>query len=452
MLTTAPNTSTAYTYKSIWNIAWPLMLSGAGQTINSVMDTAFMGRIGEVEIGASAIGTMYFFTITMAVMGFCTGLQIIIARAHGEKNYAQVGAITSFGLLALLLAGIVCFGANIIFGKYLLRFIVQSDNVYEAVQQFFNYRVYGYFTLFLLLGFRAFFLGIGNTRIIGIVTGISALLNFVFNYVFVFGKFGFAPMGISGSGLATTLAELIAVAIIVVYSFNNNEFRTRFNLFTTTLPTKEVMWQTTLTAMPLMLQFFISMFSWFLFFIIIEQTGEHNLAIANLTRSVYMVTMVALIAMGSVTSTIVSNLIGQNKREEILPTLQKIVGLSLLCSVVICTVVLLFLPQLLSLFSTSQVLLNDTYNSIYIILIATLFFAVAFVYMSAVSGTGDTKASLAIEVFTLVIYLLFTYVLAIYLRQPLEIVWCNEFVYFILMGAVSYWYLLRKLKTKLLTV
>lgn len=422
------------------------MLSGAGQTLNSIMDTAFMGRIGEVEIGASAIGGMYFFTITMAVMGFCTGLQIMIARANGEGNTKQIGAMATFGVLALLVTGVVCFLFNIVFSNYLLRFIVQSDSVYTAVQQFLSYRIFGYFTLFLLLGFRSFFLGVANTRIIGVVTGITALLNFIFNYIFVFGHYGVNAMGIAGSGLATTLSEFIGVVIIVVYAFNNKALRQQFNLFTTQLPSKEVMWQIINTSLPLMLQFFISMFSWFLFFIIIEQTGEHNLAIANLTRNVYMITMVALLAMGSVTSTIVSNLIGQNKKDEILGALQKIMTLSLLSSVVICILVALCVPQVLSLFSTSEILLTDTYTSVYIILFATLFFAVAFVYMSAVSGTGDTKASLLIEVSTLVLYLSFTYVLAIRYQQPLEVVWCNEFVYFITMGVISYWYLLRKLK------
>lgn len=52
-----------YTNKQIWNVSYPIFLSLLAQNIINVTDTAFLGRVGEVELGASAMGGLYYLCV-----------------------------------------------------------------------------------------------------------------------------------------------------------------------------------------------------------------------------------------------------------------------------------------------------------------------------------------------------------------------------------------------------
>jgi Na+-driven multidrug efflux pump len=69
------------------------MLSLTAQNVVNVTDTAFLGHLGEIELGASAIGGLFYTTLYMVGFGFTIGVQILIARRHGEKNFGAIGRI-----------------------------------------------------------------------------------------------------------------------------------------------------------------------------------------------------------------------------------------------------------------------------------------------------------------------------------------------------------------------
>ncbi|MEK7720716.1 MAG: MATE family efflux transporter [Bacteroidota bacterium] len=79
--------------KEIWQISGPIMISLLAQNIVGVTDTAFLGRVGEVELGASAIGGVFYLILFMVGFGFTTGVQILVARRYGEKSYAAIGPV-----------------------------------------------------------------------------------------------------------------------------------------------------------------------------------------------------------------------------------------------------------------------------------------------------------------------------------------------------------------------
>ena len=95
-----------YTNKEIWNVSYPIFLGLLAQNIINVTDTAFLGRVGEVELGASAMGGLFYICVFTIAFGFSVGSQILIARRNGEGRYKDVGPViggahvwadTSFG-------------------------------------------------------------------------------------------------------------------------------------------------------------------------------------------------------------------------------------------------------------------------------------------------------------------------------------------------------------------
>lgn len=71
------------------------------QLIN-ITDAVFLGHVGEIELGASAIAGIYYLAVYMLGFGFSIGLQVMIARENGEQDYQETGKIFFQGLLFLM--------------------------------------------------------------------------------------------------------------------------------------------------------------------------------------------------------------------------------------------------------------------------------------------------------------------------------------------------------------
>ena len=76
-----------YTYRQIWLINFPIMMSILMEQLINITDAVFLGHVGEVELGASAIAGIYYLAVYMLGFGFSIGLQVMLARRNGEQNY-----------------------------------------------------------------------------------------------------------------------------------------------------------------------------------------------------------------------------------------------------------------------------------------------------------------------------------------------------------------------------
>ena len=91
-----------YSYRNIWRVAYPILISLVMEQMIGLTDTAFLGRVGEVELGASAIAIIYYIILFMIGFGFSIGAQIIIGRRNGEGRFKDTGKVFWNGLYFLL--------------------------------------------------------------------------------------------------------------------------------------------------------------------------------------------------------------------------------------------------------------------------------------------------------------------------------------------------------------
>ena len=221
---------TTPSHREIWQISGPIMLSLLAQNIVGVTDTAFLGRVGEVELGASAIGGVFYLILFMVGFGFTTGVQILIARRYGEKNYAEIGPIfdNSFyfiGIFSLLVTALVYF-----FGSLFLKIVLSSEPIFRASSLFLKYRVFGLFFATSALLFRSFYTGISFTKYLSISAGIMAVLNIVLDYLLIFGHGGFPKMGIQGAAISSSISEAFALLFFIWITSGNKHLK-RYHLF-----------------------------------------------------------------------------------------------------------------------------------------------------------------------------------------------------------------------------
>ena len=427
-------------YKKIWDVSWPLMLGLLAENFVGVIDTAFLGHVGELELAASAIAGTFYVILFVVGMGFGTGTQIIIARRNGEKKYDKIGGIFENSLYFIWVFSAVVIIISFLFSKKMLGFMLNSEDILNASMRYLNIRV---FTLFFSLGcviMRSFFVGIQLTKYIGFGAFIIAGTNFILDYLLIFGKLGLPQMGIEGAALASVLAEVAGFAYFIYIMAKKIDLG-KYNLFTFRKPQLQIISQTMNLSIFTMLQNLISLSTWFLFFVIIEKTGEKNLAASNIIRSYYILAICPLWAYGSAVSTLVSNAIGAKQQRYVFRIIRKVIVFGLITSIVAFIPALVSAKGIISLYTDNVELINLGFRALYVVGVANILSSASWIIFSAISATGNTMIALFIESFTLMCYLFSVYFFTSKFPNRLEIIWCSENAYQILLGMLSIMYL-----------
>ncbi len=427
-------------YKNIWKISIPIIISGVAQNVVNVTDTMFLGKLSNVALGAAGNAGIFYFILVITGMGFTTGAQIIIGRRNGEENFNQIGRIFDHCIYFITPLALLLFFFIKYWSAPLLEIITQSDNILDASTQYLNYRAFGIFFAYLNFAFIAFYVGTTKTKVLIYTTVIMMAVNVFLDYVLIFGNFGFPELGIEGAAIASVISEIAALLFFIIYTFKMVDLK-KYNLFGFKAFDASILKRILNVGSPMMLQNFLSLSSWFIFFMIIEKLGEKELAISHIIRSIYMVLMIPLFGFSSATNTLVSNLIGQGNSHLVLTLIKKITILSLLSTSVMLLFNLFFAKEMIGFYTTDNNLILETIPTLNVISATMFFFSIAFILFNGVSGTGNTKASLLIEIITITIYLTATYYIAIHLKSSLPVVWCSEFIYFGLLTIMSFAYL-----------
>ena len=430
----------SYNYSKIWKISYPILLTLLVQNLVQVTDTAFLGRVGEVELGASALAGIYYVVVFMLAFGFSTGAQILIGRRNGEKNYHQIGEILVNGIVFLLIISFILFAFTIYFSKPILSKLFASENILNAALEYLDWRIFGIFFASVNVMFRAFYVGTTNTKILSMNALIMALSNVLFDYLLIFGKGGFPKMGIAGAGLASVIAEAISVLFLIIYTSKYVDL-IKYGLKHISFKGLEVIKNILNISISLMIMNFLSLSTWLLFFIAIEHLGEKSLAISNIVRSTYMVMSIPVFALSATANTLVSNVIGAGRKDEVMRLIWRIANMCAGICLIFSVIFFIFPKLILLVYTSDSLLIHDSIPSLRVMLIVVPFIGIANVYFQSVSGTGNTRTALALEMITLVAYIFYIWLSIVQLKFPLEYCWTCEYVYAIFIFGLCFSYL-----------
>ena len=429
-----------YTNKEIWRVTYPIFLGLLAQNVINVNDTAFLGRVGEVALGAAAMGGLLYICVYTIAFGFSVGSQILIARRNGEGNYRAVGLIMwqgtafSFGMAVCLLI-LMYFSA-----APLIRLLITSDSIYGATYEFFTWRIWGFLFAFVNVMFRGLYIGITRTKVLTMNAVVMALVNVVLDYALVFGELGLPEMGVRGAALASVIAEASSLLFFLLYTYYKVDLKkyglNRFGQFDLSMVLRILR-----ISCFTMVQYFLAMAIWFVFFMALERLGQRQLAVANIVRSVYVVLLIPVQALSTTANTLVSNLIGAGGSSGVVTLLHKISRMSFLIMVVCVGLCVAFPGSILSVYTNEEALLVESVSALYVVCGAMLIASLANVYFNGISGTGNTQAALVLEVFVQVFYALYIIVVGMVIQAPVDVCFTTEVIYYVLMLGSSLIYL-----------
>ena len=433
---------TRYTNREIWHIAYPILISLIMEQMIGMTDTAFLGRVGEVELGASAIAGVFYMVIFMVAFGFSIGTQILIARRNGEENYREIGQLFYHGIYFQVALAAVMFLLSYFLSPLILERIISSPAVCRAAEDYLHWRVFGAFFSFSAVIFRAFFLGTVQTRTLTLNSVVMVLSNVVFNYILIFGNFGFPAMGIAGAALGSSLAEGVSLLFFILYTRRRVDVR-KYGLDRIPRFCRGVLRRMLNVSLWTMIQNFFSLATWFLFFLYIEHLGERALAVTNIVRSASGLLFMVMMAFASTCGSLTSNLIGRGHASEVPHLIHQHIRLAYLFVMPLALLFVLCPQLILGIYTDMADLREAAIPSLWVMCASYLLIVPANVYFQSVSGTGNTRTALALELSSLVLYTAYITWTILILRLDVALCWTSEMVYGIFILLFCWLYIRR---------
>ncbi|MCE2790380.1 MAG: MATE family efflux transporter [Saprospiraceae bacterium] len=429
-------------YQQIFSLSFPIMLGSAAQNIIVLSDNVFLYHYNHLDFAAAGLVGVFYLIISSIGYGFSRGGQIIIARRHGEQNFERAGTDFQALIILELALSVLLFFLLRWFSRPFFELFVVNQEILDKCLAYLEPRSWGIFFSYMGVSLIAFYSGIARPKFIMIDTMVLIVVNLILNYVFVFGKFGFAPMGIAGSALASTVAEAVAFIVFVLYMFWDKANR-MFGLLSLHRLSGADFYNMFSISIPGVFQSFIGIGSWFLFFSFMENVGSKELEISNLLRTIYLILSIPCWGYSSGINTLVSHFIGNRKRQAVLPMIIKTIKLNLLTTMLLAMPVLMF-PEffLYPLFGSqdmSLILISKPYMPVLFLIL--MIFSMGGILINGLIGTGYTMKALWIQVVFTFIYMVYCTLTIKVWYQGIGWAWAAEIFYWLGISFVSYQYL-----------
>jgi putative MATE family efflux protein len=430
-------------YKEILGMAMPISLAILVPQINFITNNIFLGGLGQQALASAGITGVYYLIFAVIGNGLNNGLQSMIGRRAGENKPKEIGQLFFHGVWLALIISVIGILITYSIAPAILRATIHSNAIANQVIDFMLIRIWGLPLFYLYVMRNALLVGTNQTKLLIWGTLAETVVNIFFDYGLIYGRFGLPAIGFNGAAYASILAEgagLLVIFVVIHFKGINRKFSLFENWTVDIAMIKHILFKSS----PLILQYAISIITWEYFYILIEHHGDLALAISNTMRNIFGIFGVFSWAFAATANTMVSNVIGQQKPDEVLPLIRRIVILSMTCIFTLVALLNISPEFFLSFYGQDEMFILEGIPVIRIISIALLLMSFSSVWLNAVTGTGNTMVNLIIEVITLSVYIVYVYLTLETWNLPITWGWGSEMVYWIGMFSMSFWYMKSK--------
>ena len=427
------------TNKQILSIALPITLAILIPQINMLTNSIFLGHVGQKALGDAGITGVFYLIFAVAGNGLNNAMQSVFSRNAGSGNPEAFKTILSQGIrisLQVAFAGILF---TWLLAPLIMRNVADAAS-YPQEMSFLKIRIFGLPFLYLFQMGNAFLVASLNSRYLMIGFICEALVNVLFDYFLIFGHGGFPAMGFNGAAVASVIAECTGCIVVFSVLFITG-LKRKYGLLKTFKFNKDVNQQILKVSVPLVLQYVISVTTWLIFFLLLEQRGDAAKAISNVMRNVFGLAGVFVWAFASTSNAMVSNLMGQKREDEILPAIKRIMLWSITFCAVMVSLLNIFPGTFFGLFGQDKSFIKEGISVIRMVSLGIMLMSIANIWLNGVTGTGKTRINLAIEIIAISFYLTYTFYFMKVNYVSLAMAWSNEFIYWTTIFIMSFAFL-----------
>jgi MATE family multidrug resistance protein len=428
--------------RDILKMALPISLAMLVPQINFITNNIFLGHLDTIGNALSTAGItgVYYLLFAVVGQGLNNGLQALIARRAGEGRVEEIGKLFSQGMFIALTLAFMGIAVTWLFAPAVLSWSLHSAPLRDQAISFLRIRIWGLPCLYVYQMRNALLVGTNQSKFLVFGTLAETIVNIGLDYGLIFGHLGLPAMGFNGAAWASIIAE--ASGMIVVFAvIHAKGISKELQLYKHWIIDKTNARLIIIQSSPLVIQYLVSIVAWVFFYILVEHHGRQALAISNAMRNIFGLFGVFVWAFASTTNAMVSNIIGQGMEDRVLELIGKIVSLSLSVTIVIFILFNAFPGLLLSIYGQDEAFIKAAIPVFRTVSLAIVLMSFSIVWLSAVTGTGNTRINLLIEAVTIFIYCFYVYFTLEKWNLSIVVGWISEWVYWLSIFVQAFFYI-----------
>jgi MATE family multidrug resistance protein len=391
-------------YKTIFALALPTVVAMVAQSVVNEIDVVFFAHLPNPEASNSQAALLpsliLLWTFGGSLSAISVGTQALVARRYAERDFEAAGAVLANAVWFTLVGGAVMSLLGLAALYPASHFVSKNPAVQATIRGYAGIRICGVISMGMTMGIKAFFDGIGRTRVHLVASIVMNALNVLLCYTFIFGHFGAPRLGAFGAGLAAFIATWVGLGVMILYAAGTmRQYRwLRWSNISRTLT-----WSILKLSIPAGLATVVMMVGFALYSKIASSLDDAAVLAGSVTEAVnsaattdiveiLKLTFTACIGFGTATATLVGQSLGAKKPDEAARYgwASARLGFVLFGLIGLCEGVF-FTPQIVHFLTHSPAVYTAAIVPMRIMGLATPIIAVAMILSEALFGAGNPR-------------------------------------------------------------
>jgi putative MATE family efflux protein len=349
-------------YKMVLAIAIPIMIQNGITNFVSLLDNIMIGRIGTEQMSGAAIVNQLLFVYNLCLFGGVSGAGIFTAQYFGQKDHEGVRQTFRYKLWMVVILTVATVILFLTAGDQLISMYLTGEGTAKQIadtlkygKQYLDIMLIGLPAFMMVQAYASTLRECGET-VLPMKAGVAAVLvNLTFNYLLIYGKFGFPVLGVRGAAIATVLSRYLEAAIVIVWTHRHPE-KNPFakGLYSTLKVPMALTKKLLIKGTPLLLNETL----WAAGMAMLTQCysirGINVVAALNISNTINNVFNIVFIALGDSVAIIVGQLLGAGEMKKARDTDNKMIVFSVFCCTCVAVVMFVLAPLFPMLYKTNS--------------------------------------------------------------------------------------------------
>ena len=411
-------------FKSMWRLAVPIMIGMGIQTLYTIIDMIFIGRLGGDAIASVAFNMPIFFFVMGLSFGLGNGVTASIARFIGSNDKVNADNSAEHAVAMALAISLILTVSGLLFGKQILLFIGCTNDILPLAWDYLKVSCYGISFGVFSGFFRSILAGEGEMKLPMIVAGLGTVLNTILDPIFIF----YMDLGVAGAAWATTISQIIVCLIFIYMLFVKNHTYVRFKLKDFSF-SSYIIYDIIKVGIPVSMSMVVMALGQLVFNRLLVNFSTDAVAAYQIGGRVDMIVFLPIFGIASALTTIVGMFYGADEFEKI--KLISLYGIksSFLITTICSFFLFIFAPSVVKVFTMDTVIQKISIDYLRTISFLFPFISIGLTIGRILQGLGRGMPSLIITIVRVIglagpLAYFFTFVL----DKPVEWIWYSMFI------------------------
>jgi len=339
--------------KGLWSLAVPIIAGMGIQTLYTIVDMIFIGRLGGLAIAAVAFNMPIFFLVLGLSFGLGSGVTASIARFIGSKNKISADNAAEHAIAIAFIISLTLTILGLKYGQSLLLGVGCTEEVLPLAWSYLKISCYGLSFMVFSMFFRSILAGEGDMKLPMIIAGLGTVLNIILDPIFIF-SLGF---GVSGAAMASVISQIIVFIIFVYMLFIKEHAYIRFRMRDFS-PSKFILFDIIKVGIPSSMSMIIMAFGQLVFNRILVYFSTDSVAAYQVGGRVEMLIFLPIMGIASALTTMVGMFYGAKEIEKIKFIIKYGISWSVSITAICAAILFVYAPQVTRAFTNDVVIQN----------------------------------------------------------------------------------------------